>query len=158
MRIEEDDLTRSEVHALLREHVENMYEITPPESVHALDLDALRAPDVTFWTVWEESELLGCGALRQLSGHEGEIKTMRTPARKRRRGAGRAVLVHMITEAKARGYRRLYLETGSMDAFAPARRLYESTGFVPCGPFGPYQEDPNLFFMTLSLATEFASG
>lgn len=151
MRVELDDLSRAEVRALLREHVDDMYEITPPESVHALDLDELRAADVTFWTVWEGQDLLGCGALRELSADEGEIKTMRTPARKRRRGAGRAILQHMVAEARARGYERLYLETGSMAAFAPARGLYESAGFVPCGPFGPYHEDPNLYFMTLPL-------
>lgn len=151
MRIEEDDLTRTQVRDLLREHVDNMYDITPPESVHALDFEELRGPDVTFWTVWEDGELLGCGALRELNSHEGEIKTMRTPASKRRRGAGRAVLEHMVREARARGYDLLYLETGSMAAFEPARRLYESAGFVPCGPFGAYGDDPNLFFMALPL-------
>ena len=151
MRIELDDLTRPEVHALLQEHLANMYELSPPESVHALDLSKLRAPDITFWTVWEGSTLIGCGALKEMSATEGEIKSMRTPNALRRRGAGRAVLAHIIEEARARGYRRLSLETGSQDGFDPARNLYRSFGFVECGPFGDYRPDPNSAFMTLEM-------
>jgi len=152
MRIEVDDLSRPEVHALLQEHLANMYELSPPESVHALDLSKLRAPDITFWSVWDGATLVGCGALKQMSATEGEIKSMRTPKALRRRGAGRAVLEHIIAEAKRRGYRRLNLETGSQDGFIPARTLYESFGFTYCGPFGDYRPDPNSAFMTMELA------
>ena len=151
MRIEVDDLTRPEVHALLREHLANMYELSPPESVHALDLSKLRSPDITFWSVWEGATLIGCGALKEMSATEAEIKSMRTPKAMRRRGAGRAVLTHIIDVATARGYKRLSLETGSQDGFIPARTLYESFGFAYCGPFGDYKPDPNSMFMTLEL-------
>jgi len=129
-----------------------MYELSPPESVHALDLSKLRAPDITFWTVWDGATLIGCGALKQLSATEGEIKSMRTPKALRRRGAGRAVLEHIVREARARGYRQLSLETGSQDGFEPARNLYRSFGFTDCGPFGDYQPDPNSAFMTLEIS------
>jgi putative acetyltransferase len=151
MRIERDDLLRPEIGALLNEHLANMHELSPPESVHALDLDGLKSSDVTFWTVWEGDVLLGCGALKELDPTHGEVKSMRTPAHLRRRGAGRAVLTHILAEARARGYRRLSLETGSMEAFRPAQNLYESFGFVYCGPFGPYKADPYSTFMTLEL-------
>jgi len=151
MRIEVDDLSRPAVQALLNEHLRNMYEITPPESVHALDLDMLRRPDITFWTAWEGDLLLGCGALKEIDRAHGEIKSMRTPAAQRRRGAGRAILAHIIEVAKARSYERLSLETGAMEPFRPAQRLYRSVGFDYCGPFGEYMADPNSVFMTLRL-------
>lgn len=151
MKIEVDDLSRAEIHALLDEHLQSMRALSPPESVHALDLHKLRQPDITFWSVWEGAELLGCGALKQLDPQHGEVKSMRTPAAARRRGAGRALLAHVIGVARVRGYRRLSLETGSMAAFAPAQRLYESFGFTRCGPFGDYAEDPNSVFMSLRL-------
>ena len=128
-----------------------MRAITPAESVHALDLGALRGPGITFWTVWDEAELLGSGALKQLSPDHGEIKSMRTPHTARRRGAGRAMLAHILEVARARGYRRLSLETGAMLPFAPAHRLYESEGFVRCDAFAPYLPDPNSVFMTRTL-------
>ena len=151
MRIELDDLSRQEVQALLREHLTNMYELSPPESVHALDLTKLRSPDITFWTVWDESLLLGCGALKELAPTHGEVKSMRTPRALRRRGAGRAILEHIVAEARSRGYRRLSLETGAHEAFRPAQKLYESFGFTLCGPFGDYRADPNSVFMSLEL-------
>ena len=149
MRIEVDDLTRPEVLDLLCEHLTNMHALSSRESVHALDAERLRGTDVTFWTAWEGAELLGCGALKELGPEHGEVKSMRTPAARRRRGAGRAILTRIIEEARARGYRQLSLETGSMEAFRPARVLYESFGFVYCGPFGDYRADPNNVFMTL---------
>src|SRR5262245_2036444 len=151
MRIEIDDLSRPDVHALLREHLDNMYELSPPESVHALDLDGLRAPGITFWTAWDQHVLLGCGALKELDRSHGEVKSMRTPSKLRRMGVGRAILTHIVAEARRRGYQRLSLETGSMDAFAPARRLYESFGFTYCAPFDSYVEDQNSVFMSLWL-------
>jgi putative acetyltransferase len=158
MRIELDDLSRPQVHALLSEHLANMYELSPPESVFALDLARLRAPDITFWSVWDGDVLAGCGALKELSAREGEVKSMRTPQGLRRRGAGRAVLAHIIGVARQRGYGRLSLETGSHPAFLPAQRLYQSFGFACCGPFGSYQPDPNSVFMSLDLAQNGGGG
>jgi putative acetyltransferase len=151
LRIEIDDLTRPQIHALLNEHLENMRAITPPESVHALDLDRLRTPDITFWSVWDGPQLVGCGALKELTPHHGEVKSMRTPQALRRRGAGRAVLTHMVAVARGRGYQRLSLETGATEPFKPAQALYVSAGFTFCGPFGEYRDDPHSVFMTLVL-------
>ena len=152
MRIEIDNLTRPEVLALLNEHLTNMYELSPPESVHALDVSKLKAPEVTFWTAWEGGVLMGCGALKELTAEHGEVKSMRTPQVRRGRGAGRALLAHIVGVAKDRGYLSLSLETGSQDAFVPAQELYESFGFTRCGPFGSYVEDPNSVFMSLRLS------
>ncbi len=151
MKIEIDDLTRPMVHALLQEHLANMHELSPPESVHALDLEKLRAHGVTFWSAWDGPRLMGCGALKELDAHHGEVKSMRTPATLRRQGAGRAILAHIIEVARSRGYARLSLETGAHAAFTPAHRLYRSFGFTFCGPFGDYTEDPNSMFMRLEL-------
>lgn len=147
-----DDPARPDVFALLEEHLRNMHELSPPESVHALDVSALRQPDVTFWSVRDEARrLLGCGALKHLDAQHAEVKSMRTPQAARRQGAGRAVLAHIVDVARQRGYRRLSLETGSMAAFTAAWRLYESFGFRYCGPFGDYVPDPHSVFMTLEL-------
>lgn len=151
MKLEVDDLTRPAVHALLQEHLLSMHELSPPESVHALDLARLRQPEITFWTAWEGPVLVGCGALKELDRAHGEVKSMRTPNAHRRQGVGRAILRHIIDVARSRSYERLSLETGSMEAFAPARRLYASFGFTRCGPFGEYVEDPHSVFMTLRL-------
>ena len=151
MRIEVDDLRRPQVHALLQEHLENMYELSPPEQVFALDLSKLRVPEIAFWTVWEEEELLGCGALKELSPTHGEIKSMRTPVAIRGKGAGRAILVHIISVARERGYERLSLETGTHPAFGPAHNLYRSHGFKESGPFASYRPDPHSVFMELQL-------
>ncbi len=151
MRIEVDDLTRPAVLALLAEHLTNMHELSPRESVHALDVSGLRGAEITFWTIWEGEDLLGCGALKELSPEHAEVKSMRTPALLRRRGAGRAMLHHILDVARERGYGRLSLETGSMEAFRPAQALYESVGFTYCGPFEGYIPDPNSVFMTLAL-------
>jgi putative acetyltransferase len=152
MRIEVDDLSRPQVHALLEEHLANMYELSPPEQVFALDLKRLRADDITFWTVWEQEELLGCGALKELTPTHGEIKSMRTPAAARGRGAGRAVLAHIISVAQRRGYTKLSLETGTHAAFEPAHNLYRSKGFVISSPFGSYLPNEHSVFMELLLS------
>lgn len=151
MQIRPDDLTGPEIRALLAEHLRHMHALSPPESVHALDLDGLRSPDVTFWCVWDGSALLGCGALRELDSAHGEIKSMRTASAHLRRGVARAMLTHIVAEGRRRGYARLSLETGSMPAFAPACALYARAGFVACGPFGDYVEDPHSVFMTMAL-------
>lgn len=128
MHIEIDDLTRRPVHQLLEEHLANMHELSPLEQVFALDLTKLRAPDITFWTVWSDGILLGCGALKELSPTHGEIKSMRTPTAARGKGAGRAVLENIITVARQRRYTQLSLETGTHPAFEPAHSLYRSKG------------------------------
>jgi putative acetyltransferase len=151
MQIERDDLSRPAIHQLLQEHLDQMHALSPPESVHALDLGKLKQPGITFWSAWDGGTLLGCGALKELSPTHGEVKSMRTPQALRRRGAGRAMLAHIVAEARSRGYRRLSLETGPHEAFLPAQRLYESFGFMPTGPFGDYQPDPHSVFMTLAL-------
>ena len=151
LRIEPDDLSRPQVLALLEEHLRNMHEITPPEHVFAFDASKLRAPGVTFWTAWDGDELMGCAALMELSSTEGEIKSMRTPSARRRSGAGRALLDHIIEVARSRAYRALYLETGRQLAFLPAHTLYRAAGFRDCGPFGSYRENGNSVFMSLHL-------
>lgn len=153
MHIKQDDLTGPEIHALLAEHLRDMHAISPRESVHALDLDGLRRPEITFWTVWSgEGRLLGCGALKAIDASHGEVKSMRTVGALRRQGVGRTMLEHIVAVARSRSYTRLSLETGSMAEFAPARRLYERFGFEYCGPFAGYVDDPNSVFMTLALA------
>lgn len=151
MEIVVDDLSGGEVHELLREHLRGMHVHSPPESVHALDLDGLRQPGITFWTVREGGELLGCGALKELDAAHGEIKSMRTAAAHLRKGVARRMLAHILAEARRRGYRRVSLETGSAEAFRPARRLYESFGFAYCGPFDGYVVDSFSVFMTMEL-------
>ena len=151
MLIKTDDLTGPEIHALLEEHLRAMHVHSPPESVHALDIEALRAPSITFWTAWQGDALVGCGALREMDPEHAEIKSMRTATAHLRRGVARTMLAHIVDEATRRGYRRLYLETGSMEAFEPARRLYASFGFVSCGPFADYALDANSVFMTKEL-------
>ena len=151
MKIRLDDLSGPQVRALLEEHLRNMHSISPPESVHALDLEGLRRPEIAFWTVWSDEALLGCGALKALDARHGEIKSMRTAAAHRRSGVAQAVLQHIIAEATKRGYTRLSLETGSQAEFEPARRLYMKHGFEECPPFADYLEDPNSVFMTRRL-------
>jgi putative acetyltransferase len=151
MEIRTDDLQHPAIHALLSEHLQKMYELSPPESVHALSPDKLRVPEITFWTAWEGDVLLGCGALRELDSRHGEIKSLRTPIAHRRKGVGRAILAHIIEVARERSDERLSLETGTAEAFIPARKLYEGFGFTYCKPFGDYNEDPNSVFMTLRI-------
>ncbi|MDZ8264414.1 GNAT family N-acetyltransferase [Nostoc sp. ChiQUE01b] len=151
LQICSDDLTGKKIADLLQEHIENMHEMTPPESVHTLNLEALRSPDITFWTAWEGSELLGCGALKELDSRSGEIKSMRTAKAHRRKGVASKILEHIIKEAERRAYARLYLETGAIPEFAAARALYARYGFEYRGPFADYIDDPNSVFMTLAL-------
>ena len=151
MNIKIDDLKGSEIYELLQEHLQSMRLHSPPESVHALDIEALRRPEITFWTVWESGELLGCGALKELDSQHGEIKSMRTSSLHLRKGVAKYILNHILEEAVRRGYSRVSLETGSMEAFEPARRLYANSGFTYCEPFGDYVEDPYSVFMTREL-------
>lgn len=151
MDIKIDDLSGPEIYELLQEHLQSMARHSPPESVHALDIEALRKPEITFWTVWENGELLGCGALKELDPQHGEIKSMRTSSLHIRKGVATNLLNHMLEEARRRCYRRLSLETGSMEAFDPARKLYAGFGFRYCEPFADYIEDPYSVFMTRDL-------
>jgi putative acetyltransferase len=151
VHIKIDDLSGLEIRALLEEHLASMRRHSPPQSVHALPIEGLRMPEITFWTVWENGELLGCGALKELDSQHGEIKSMRTALRHVRKGVAQTLLHYIIGEAGRRGYRRLSLETGSMQAFEPARQLYTRSGFTFCGPFADYVEDPNSVFMTKEL-------
>jgi putative acetyltransferase len=152
MHIEVDDLTGPEIAKLLAEHLADMAEATPdPSSRHALDLEGLRAPGTTVWSVWDGEELVGCGALKRLDDTHAEVKSMRTVAQRRRGGVGSAVLAHIIEQARSMGYTRLSLETGSGEFYEPARKLYERFGFTSCDPFADYRPDPNSVFMTRTL-------
>jgi putative acetyltransferase len=151
VEIKKDDLTGSAVISLIGEHLSGMTLHSPPESIHALGLEELKKPEISFWTVWDGEQLMGCGALKEFDRQHGELKSMRTASTHLRKGVARAVLKYIIDEARRRGYTRLSLETGSMEAFLPARKLYEKFGFHYCPPFADYAEDPNGLFMTKEL-------
>ncbi|MBB2741667.1 UNVERIFIED_ORG: putative acetyltransferase [Microbispora rosea subsp. rosea] len=148
MRIVEDDLSGPQIAEFLREHVREMRSITPLESKHALDLDGLRTPEVTFWSVMDGDTVVGCGALKRLDPAHAELKSMRTAVARKRSGIASLLLEHIIAEAGRMGFTRLSLETGSADFFLPARRLYEKFGFGYCEPFADYRPDPHSVFMT----------
>ena len=151
MTIRRDDLQGLEIAALLQEHLDDMARVSPPESRHALDLESLRRPEISFFTVWDGGDLAGCGALKELEPLHAELKSMRTARAYLRNGVATRLLTHLLEEATRRGYRRVSLETGSMDYFAPAHRLYARFGFTPCAPFGDYRADPNSLFLTREL-------
>ena len=151
LQIKVDDLQDPAIAEFLSEHLRCLAEVSPPGSRHALNLDELRRPDITFWTAWLGREVVGCGALKELDATHGEVKSMRTAKAHLRKGIASMQLREIISEAKRRGYRRLSLETGSMEYFEPARRLYRKFGFRPCPPFTGYVEDPNSVFMTMEL-------
>jgi putative acetyltransferase len=149
--IQSDDLRGPQTIALLEAHRRSMFDHSPPESVHALDLAALRQPEISFWSAWQGDTLLGCGALKELNPQQAEVKSMRTASDHLRRGVAARMLEHLITLARGRGYICLYLETGTAAAFAPARALYERYGFSYCGPFEGYVDDPYSVFMVKEL-------
>jgi putative acetyltransferase len=151
MQLRLDDLQGLEIKMLLEEHLADMYAASPPESVHALDLNELRKPAITFWTVWDDHRLAGCGAIKELDSTHGEIKSMRTATAYRRKGVSKILMDHILDQAKIRGYTRLSLETGPMDFFLPARQLYEKFGFEYCPPFADYKLDPYSVFMTRTI-------
>jgi len=151
MEIKVDKLKGPEIASLLSEHLSEMALHSPPESIHALDLEALRKPDITFWSVWRDNDLMGCGALKELDTEHGEIKSMRTSSLHLRKGVANYTLKHILHIARQRRYKYLSLETGSMQAFAAARALYSKFNFRYCPPFANYREDPNSVFMTKSL-------
>ncbi|MGC7098766.1 GNAT family N-acetyltransferase [Amycolatopsis lurida] len=151
MKIVVDDLSGPEIAEFLTEHLEEMRSLSPLESKHALDLDDLRKPDVTFWSVFDGGELVGCGALKALDTEHAELKSMRTSTARKRGGIASFLLEHVLAEAQRMGFSRISLETGSADFFRPARRLYEKFGFTYCEPFADYRPDPHSAFMTRTL-------
>lgn len=151
MEIIVDYLTDERTIQLITTHLDGMAENSPPESIHALGVEKLKGKEITFYSAWEGEEIIGCGALKELTPIHGEVKSMRTAENHLRKGVARAILQHLVNEATKRGYTTLSLETGSMEAFTPAQKLYESFGFTYCGPFADYKEDPNSVFMTLTL-------
>ncbi|WP_117170284.1 GNAT family N-acetyltransferase [Paraliobacillus sediminis] len=151
MEIKIDDLTGSEVVELVIEHLHDMTLNTPSESIHALNLETLRQPNITLWTAWEGDDLTGMGALKELDSSHGEIKSLRTSSTYLKKGVARRMLQHILEEALKRDYKKLSLETGSMDAFYPARKLYANFGFEYCDPFADYKKDSNSVFMTKKL-------
>jgi putative acetyltransferase len=151
VKIVVDDLRGPEIAAFLDEHVQQMRSITPLESKHALDLDGLRAPEVTFWSVYDGGTLVGCGAIKRLDAGHAELKSMRTAPARTRSGVASTLLEHIIAEARRTGFTRLSLETGSAEFFHPARKLYQKFGFGYCEPFADYRPDPNSVFMTRQL-------
>ncbi|RDV24554.1 GNAT family N-acetyltransferase [Alteromonas aestuariivivens] len=147
MLIKQDDLSDDCVIGLLREHLSDMYATSPPESVHALDIPALKAPNITFFSAWQGHMLAGCVALKKLNSTQAELKSMRTAHGFRNQGVASRLLSFIVNQAKEQGYESLWLETGTQDYFAAARQLYTKFGFELCGPFSDYQPDPNSCFM-----------
>jgi putative acetyltransferase len=147
MQIKIDDLRGPEIALLLEEHLAGMRASSPACSVHALDIDALRKPEITFWSAWEDGELLGCGALKELNPQHAEVKSMRTSAKHLRKKVASNILQVLIDIATSRGCKKLSLETGAQPAFVPARTMYENFGFTYCAPFEGYWDDPNSVFM-----------
>lgn len=151
MEIKIDDLSGGEVIELLEEHLADMYATSPPESVHALDLAGLKSPEITFFSAWKGSQLLGCVAIKELDTQHAELKSMRTSQFARKSGVASKLLQHVLDTATARQYRRISLETGSEDYFKPARNLYQKFGFGYCEPFANYVLDPHSHFMSIEL-------
>lgn len=151
MKIVVDDLSGPEIAAFLDAHVQQMRSITPVESKHALDLDSLRRPGTTVWSVLDGDSLVGCGAVKRLDAGHAELKSMRTSPIRKRSGIASLLLEHVIAESARMGFTRLSLETGAAEFFLPARRLYEKFGFQHCEPFADYRTDPNSTFMTKAL-------
>ena len=148
LKVKIDDLADGAVAKLLQEHLEEMRLYSPQESIHALDVAALSHPSLTFWSAWAEEDLAGCGALKEMDASQAEIKSMRTSRQYLRKGVAAQLLECMLAEAKARSYNIVSLETGTNEAFVPARKLYERFGFIECGPFGGYSLDPYSTYYT----------
>ena len=148
-----DDLSGASIIALLEKHLADMQATSPPESKHALDLEALKSPSIKFWTIWDDNQLAGCAAYKKLDATHAEIKSMRTAASYKNKGIASTLLLHLIKNAQLEGYQHLSLETGSMAYFKPARSLYKKYGFTYCEPFSNYAADPNRKFMSLTLSS-----
>ncbi|KAB2823135.1 MULTISPECIES: GNAT family N-acetyltransferase [Aliivibrio] len=156
MDIKIDDLNGGEVVQLLKEHLEDMYATSPPESVHALDVSALKVPEITFFSCWKGEQLLGCAAIKELDSNHAELKSMRTSNHARKLGVGTLLLNHVLKVSSDRGYKKISLETGSQEFFKPARNLYEKFGFQYCDPFADYKPDPHSQFMSFTLGETFS--
>ncbi|GLR77146.1 MULTISPECIES: GNAT family N-acetyltransferase [Aliivibrio] len=156
MDIKIDDLNGGEVVQLLKEHLEDMYATSPPESVHALDVSALKVPEITFFSCWKGEQLLGCAAIKELDSNHAELKSMRTSNHARNLGVGTLLLNHVLNVSSDRGYKKISLETGSQEFFKPARNLYEKFGFQYCDPFADYKPDPHSQFMSCTLGETFS--
>lgn len=151
MEIKLDDLSDPKISCFLEEHINEMKSVSPPESKHALDIEGLKASSVTFWSVWDDTEIVGCGALKEWDVLHAEVKSMRVASAARGQGIASQLLAYIINQARLRGYQRVSLETGAMPFFEPARKLYEKFGFEYCTPFGDYINDPNSVFMSCKL-------
>ncbi len=151
MKIMLDDLKGVEIKEFLKDHLLEVSRYLPPESIHVIDIASLQKPNITFWSIWDEANIVGCGALKELDPKHAEIKSMRIASTHRKKGVASRLLKHIINEARKRNYAQISVETGSMDAFFPARRLYMKHGFQDSEPFGEYIEDPNSIFMTMYL-------
>jgi putative acetyltransferase len=151
LRITAGDLSDPRLAEFLDEHLREMRSVKPRGSKHALDLDRLRQPDITFWSVTDGDMLVGCGAIKWLDARHAELKSMRTAPARQRNGIGSLLLRHIITETRRMGFTRLSLGTGSAGYFAAARQLYAKFGFEYCQPFAAYQPDPHTVFMTKTL-------
>lgn len=151
LNLREDDLSGAEIRALVAHHLQGMHDNSPPGTCFALDIDGLLQPGVTLWSAWDGETLAGMGALKELDAQSGELKSMRVADEYLGRGIGRALLDHLMAQARARRYRALWLETGSSPAFQPALKLYESAGFRYCGPFGDYRDNPFSRYMTRAI-------
>lgn len=151
IEIKIDDLSSPVIIKFLQDHLQHMIDVTPPGCVHALDVDSLKEPEITFWSVWSGQILVGCGALKELDATHAELKSMRTAPSQLRKGVASYLLKYILSEAKGRQYRSVSIETGSYEAFRPARKLYLKFGFKCCGPFSSYTENPNSVFMTKNL-------
>lgn len=152
MEIKQDDLTGGEVITLLEEHLADMYATSPPESVHALDVHALKASNIHFFSAWIDDSLAGCVAIKKISNSQAELKSMRTAKRFRKQGVASKLLVFLLNYAKEQGYKTISLETGTQDYFLSARNLYKRHNFVDCGPFNNYKLDPNSHFMSYKVS------
>ena len=153
MEIRIDDLTGNEIADLLQAHTDDMLKHSPPKSVHTLDLSALRSSDITFWSVWSNGELAGCGALKEIDDNHVELKSVRTAKQYLRKGVAAKLVEHILAIAKKRSYKKISLETGNSSAFLPAKKLYEKMGFQECQPFADYSDDPFSSFMTKDLSS-----
>lgn len=151
MEIRLDDLSGGEVIELLEEHLADMYATSPPESVHALDVAALKSPEITFFSAWLGNEIQGCLAIKRLTTEHIELKSMRTSRHSRKSGVATKLLKHALNTAIDLGYRKVSLETGTQAFFKPARNLYEKFGFAYCEPFADYKLDPHSYFLTREL-------
>lgn len=154
MEIILDNLKDNSVVKLLQDHLADMHATSPAESIHALEITAIKNPSLTFWRAQEQDLVLGCIALKELNDNHAEIKSMRTDIKARNKGVGSQLLSHVIKIAEERNYKRLSLETGTMDFFKPAIHLYKKYGFQFCQPFGSYKKDPNSCFMTRQIITQ----